>query len=129
MPDAEGVLLERLPDDAIVVRGGLMLPSDLGLSAQSHFDVEGFHALSVYSVPGMTADEIAVGVPLRHSKIRASTVGRVRAAGYDIVRSPGPPGHADLVLPTPPADHDWSALDRIFDPPRLNPATMRLDDV
>ncbi len=128
MPNAEGVPRDRLPDDSVVVRGGLMLPTDLALSAQSHFDTEGFYALSVYSIPGMTVHEIAVGVPLRHSKIRASTVGRVRFAGYDIVSSPGPPGHADLVLPTPPTDHDWSTLDRVFDPPELNPATMRLDD-
>ena len=38
------------------------------------------------------------------------------------------PGHADLVLPTPPTDDDWSALDSAFDPPRPNPATMRADD-
>ena len=128
MPNAEGVSLDRLPDDSVVVRGGLMLPADLALGAQSHFDSERFYALSVYSIPGMTAHEIAAGVPLRHSKIRASTVGRVRSAGYDIVSSPGPPGHADLVLPTPPTDHDWSTLDRVFDPPQLNPATMPSND-
>lgn len=105
-----------------------MLPADLVLGAQAHFDSEGVHALSVYSVPGRTAAEIAVGVPLRHSKIRTSTVGRVRAAGYEVVSSPGPPGHADLVLPTPPTEDDWSALDSAFDPPRPNPATMRGDD-
>lgn len=125
MPEVEGVLPKRLPDDAVVVRGGLMLRADLVLGAQAHFDSEGLHALSVYSAPGRTAAEIAVGVPLRHSKIRTSTVGRVRAAGYDVVSSPGPPGHADLVLPT---DDDWSALDSAFDPPRPNQATMRADD-
>ena len=128
MPNAEGVPLDRLPDDSVVVRGGLMLLTDLVLSAQSHFDTKGFYALSVYSTPGRAVDEIAVGVPLRHSKIRVSTVGRVRSAGYDVVSSQGPPGHADLVLPAPPTDHDWSTLDRVFDPPQLNPATMRLDD-
>ena len=129
MPNEEGAPLDRLPDDAIVVRGGLMLAADLAVGAQSHFDAHGFYALSVYCVPGRTADEIAIGVPLRHSNIRASTVGRLRSAGYEIVASPGPPGHADLVLPTPPTDHDWKALDRVFDPPRPNPATMRIGDV
>ena len=85
MPNAEGVPLDRLPDDSVVVRGGLMLLTDLVLSAQSHFDTKGFYALSVYSTPGRAVDEIAVGVPLRHSKIRVSTVGRVRSAGYDVV--------------------------------------------
>ena len=128
MPEAEGVLPKRLPDDAVVVRGGLMLRADLVLGAQAHFDSEGIHALSVYSAPGRTAAEIAVGVPLRHSKIRTSTVGRVRAAGYEVVSSPGPSGHADLLLPTPPTENDWSALDSAFDPPRPNPATIRADD-
>jgi hypothetical protein len=129
MPDEERAPLDRLPDDAVVVRGGLMLPADLVVSAQSHFDAEGFYALSVYCVPGMTADEIAVGAKLSYSKVRVSTVGRIRSMGYNIVGSPGPPGHADLVLPTPPTDHDWTALERVFDPPGPNPATMRLGDV
>lgn len=101
-----------------------MLSADLALGAQSHFDREGFHALSVYSSPGRTADEIATSVPLPHSTIRESTVGRVRAAGYDVVPSPGPPGHADLVFPAAPTEDDWQTLDEIFDSPRPNPARM-----
>ena len=102
-----------------------MLPTDLALGAESHFDQEGFYALSVFSVPGQTADEIATGVPLPHSAIRESTVGRVRAAGYDVVPSPGPPGHADLLFAAPPTAADWRMLNEIFDPPHRNPATMR----
>ena len=74
-----------------------MNASDLELSAQSHFDTQGFYALSVFSLPGISADVIAVRVPLRHSKIRESTVGRIRSAGYEVVSSAGPPGHADLL--------------------------------
>lgn len=129
MQDARGVPPDRLPDDAVVVRGGLMTAADLERSVQIHFDSEGSYALSVFSVPGARTDAIAVGVPLRHSKIRQSTVGRVRAAGYDVVSSAGPPGHADLVLPNPPTDEDWTALDAAFDPPCPNPATMGVDDV
>jgi hypothetical protein len=128
MPEAEDVSPERLPDDAVVVRGGLMIAADLVLGAQSHFDARGIYALSVFSVPGISADEIARGVPLPHSMIRESTTGRLRAAGYEVVRSPGPPGHADLMLPNPPTDDDWRALDAAFDPPRPNPTTMRTDD-
>ena len=128
MPEAEGVRPERLPDDAVVVRGGLMLSADLAISAQSHHDAEGSHALSVFSRAGMTADELSRAVPLPHSMIRESTVGRLRAAGYDVVTSPGPLGHADLVLPNPPTDDDWRLLDESFDPARPNQATIRGDD-
>ncbi len=128
MPEAEGDSFQRLPDDAVVVRGGLMSAADLSLGAQTHFDAEGAYALSVFSVPGKTADEIARGVPLPHSMIRESTVGRLRAAGYDVVSSLGPPGHADLILPNPPTDDDWQALDKTFDAARPSPATMRGDD-
>lgn len=129
MPDAEGEPLDCLPDDAVVVRGGLMLPADFARGVQSHFDTEGVYALSVFSTARRTADEIAIAVPLPHPKIRTSTVGRVRAAGYDVVSSPGPPGHADLLLRKPPTDDDWRTLDRIFDVPRANPATIGTDDV
>jgi hypothetical protein len=129
MPDTADEAPDRLPNGTVVVRGGLMLPADLIRSAQSHRDVEGLYALSVYSIPGATAEEIARGVPLPHAKIRTSTVGRIRAAGYDVLSSPGPPGHADLVLPTPPTDKDGSTLDGVFDPARPNPATMRDGDV
>ncbi len=105
-----------------------MLPADLALSAQSHFDAEGVYALSVFSLPGLTAGEIAASVPLPHSMIRESTVGRIRAAGYDVLPSGGPSGHADLVLTNPPTTHDWQILDRTFDPARQNPATIRSDD-
>ena len=115
---------EPLPDDAVVVRGGLMLPVDLALGAQTHFDHEGFYAISVFSSPGRTADEIATSVPLPHAAIRESTVGRVRAAGYDVVSSPGPSGHADLVFSTRPTETDWRTLDEIFDLPRPNAARM-----
>lgn len=129
MPDASVESAEWLPDSAVVVRGGLMQPADLAVGAESQFDLEGFYALSVFSVPGRTADEIATGVPLPHSAIRESTVGRVRAAGYDVAPSPGPPGHADLLFSAPPTEADWRTLDEIFDPPRPNPATMRDEDV
>lgn len=127
MSEAESVL-ERLPDDAVVVRFGLMAPGDLSLGAQTQFDTDGFYALSVCSAPGMTADELAVAAGLTHSMIRESTVGRLRAVGYDVVSSPGPPNHADLLLPEPPGDADWEALDRVFDAARPNPARIRAAD-
>lgn len=83
-----------------------MEPGVLATNANTHYDEFGVYALSVYSTPGLDADEIARRVPLPHSKIRESTVGRLRSRGYDVVSSPGPPGHADLKLPDPPTEDD-----------------------
>lgn len=128
MQDAAGAQPD-LPDDAVVIRGGLMAMADLRRSAQIHFDHEGRYALSVFCGVDASADAIARAASLPHPKIRQSTVGRIRRAGFDVVRSEGPPGHADLVLPDPPTDDDWRALEAAFDPPRHNAATMESDDV
>ena len=104
-----------------------MEPAVLETNAQTYYDEFGEYALSVYSLPGRSADEIALLASLPHAKIRASTVGRLRAAGYRVVPSPGPPGHADLELPDPPTEDDWRALDALFDPPRRNSAALRSD--
>lgn len=98
-----------------------MLPEDLQTSAMTHYDELGYYALSVYSLPDLTVDEIATAARLPHSKIRESTVGRLRAHGYEVVPSPGTAGHADLRLPGPPTEDHWKVLDALFDPPRPNP--------
>ena len=125
-PDDE-VVSQPLPDEALVVRGGVMELAVLETNAQTHYDEFGEYALSVYSLPDRSADEIALLASLPHAKIRVSTVGRLREAGYPVVPSPGPPGHADLELPHPPTEGDWRVLDALFDPPRPNPAGLPRD--
>jgi hypothetical protein len=87
MPRHEDAELHSLPDDAVVVRGGLMLPRDLDTGALTHYDEFGEYALSVYALPGRTADEIAILVPFRHSKIqtidcRPLARGRLRSRAF-----------------------------------------------
>ncbi len=82
-------------------------------------------AISVFSAPGMTADQIAIASPIRHPQIRVSTVVAIRALGHDVTSS-GYGFHADLKLVDKPNESTWEALSGVFDEPRRNP---RLEEV
>lgn len=113
-----------VPDEAIVVRGGLMPRRDLEISAEANYRYRAEHALSCWSFVGKTAGEIAVAVgtdDLPHGKLRASTAGRLRAVGFEAVSSEPPPGHVDVKLPGPVTDAIANDLELAFDPPIVNP--------
>lgn len=111
---------DRLPDDAIVVRGGVMEPRQMEINAYTTYDDIGEYALSVCSLPDADLDEILRVGRLRNGQVRVSTAGRIRKAGYEVVRSEPPPAHADLKLGRAPTSADWVALRDIFDPPVPN---------
>ena len=80
-------------------------------------------AISARSLPGMTADDLAsVEPPLVHPKLRETTVGELRAAGYDVTRDGPPPAYALIMLPRLPADEDYDTVSAAFSAPRENPA-------
>lgn len=80
-----------LPDDALVVRGGLNRPENF--VSKSH---AGAFGVSVEAAGGATVAELAA--PLPHGQVGVTTVGAVRAAGGDVVPTPGrSPNHATLV--------------------------------
>lgn len=107
--------------DDVVLRGGIMQPRDMHVNAYTHYDHTGEFALSVFAVPGWTIEEITRAAGIPNGQIRGATVGRILDAGYEIVRSQPPPGHADIRLPNPPTDQDWVALRDVFDDPIQNP--------
>lgn len=76
-----------LPDDALVVRGGLnsveLLESGSGVTVDAFGSLFG---LSVQSAPEKTVAELAVGLPNR--KVGVTTVGAVRAAGGEVTPDP-----------------------------------------
>ncbi len=85
---------ERIPDVALVVRGGRNLPDDLRRGTGTH--PSGVTGVSVECSEEAPLDELATAVP--HSQIGRTTVGAVRAAGGDVMRTPGrSPYHATLV--------------------------------
>jgi hypothetical protein len=102
-----------------------MEPRQMEINAYTHYDETGEYALSVCSLPTGDFDEVARVANLPNGQLRASTVGRIRQAGYEIVRSEPPPAHADLMLMGEPNDHDWETLRATFDPPVPNPYQRR----
>ena len=97
---ADPVLVGRgpLPDDAFVVRGGRNRPEDIARAAGTH--PQGVTGVSVESAAGRTAAELAAPIP--HGQVGVTTVGRVRAAGGDVIPTSGrSPNHATLTGLTP----------------------------
>lgn len=89
-----------LPDEALVVRGGRNRPEDIARGFGVH--PSGVAGVSVESAAESSVVELAAGVP--HGQVGVTTVGRVRAAGGDVVRTSGrSPNHATLVGLTPEA--------------------------
>jgi hypothetical protein len=119
--DPQEDVYETLPDDALVVRGGVMEPRVMQVGAETHYEDCGEFAISVASLPDASIEDITRMALLANNQIRVSTVGRIRACGYEVVPSEPPPAHADLKLPNPPTDDDWETLRSIFDDPIPNP--------
>jgi hypothetical protein len=86
-------MAERIPDEAVVVRGGRNLPADLRRGVGTH--PSGVTGVSVECAEGLPLEELAAVIP--HGHIGVTTVGTIRAAGGDVVRTSGrSPHHATL---------------------------------
>src|SRR5207249_3790730 len=84
---------EVIPNDAFVVRGGRNRPEDIDSGTGTH--QSGVTGVSVESASGLTVAEVAARIP--HGQIGVTTVGKVRAAGGDVIRTTGKsPNHATL---------------------------------
>jgi len=104
---------ERIPDEALVVRGGRNQPVDLRRGMGTH--PSGVTGASVECAEGMSVEELAAAIP--HSQVGVTTVGAIRAAGGDVVRTSGrSPHHATLVGLSP------EEASRLLTPTVANPA-------
>ena len=91
-------MAERIPDEALVVRGGRNQPEDLRRGTRTH--PSGVTGASVECAEGLSVDELVAAIP--HAQIGVTTVGAIRAAGGDVVRTSGRgPHHATVVGLTP----------------------------
>src|SRR5450755_2070697 len=120
----------HLPDDAVVVRGGEVTRRSLEKSARLYeASYPGEYALSFWSWPQLSADDIALRAAMPHPRYRKSTAGRIRNLAVsdgrplDLVRTGPRDGHYTLRLPAPPTDDDMDALRGAFDPSQPNPAS------
>ena len=103
----------RLPDDTFVVRGGLNRPEDIDEKLIEH--PSGVVGVSAESAPGLTVAELAAKLP--HGRVGGTTVGRVRAAGGDVIPTRGrSPNHSTVT------GLSGGELSRLLTPTIPNPA-------
>lgn len=110
----------ELPDDAVVVRHGVMLLGDMRRSATICHDVHGVYGLSVHAHESMSADDLAGQCKLDHGRICETTAARLREAGFE-VQFTFSGNHATIKLPSKPTDALLKRLREAFDGPRANP--------
>ena len=106
----------RLPDDALVCRGGTCTADRFRNGRGVTVDDAGnLQNVSVNSAPGQTVEALTQGIP--NNQVGVTTVGNVRAAGGNVVRSPnaGNPNHATLSGISP------EEAERLFTPTIRNP--------
>ena len=106
-------MAEPIPDEAVVVRGGRNLPADLHRGTTTH--PSGVTGASVECAEGMSVEELAAAIP--HGQIGVTTVGAIRVAGGDVVRTSGRSPHHATVVGLKPED-----ASRLLTPAIPNPA-------
>jgi hypothetical protein len=114
----DDVVPDRLPDDAIVVRGGLNTPESIAKATGTH--PSGVTGISVESAPGKSIPELAKNLPGNYGRIGTTIVGEVRAAGGDVIPTSGrSPTHATLT------GLDPETTSGLLNPPIPNPAKIK----
>jgi hypothetical protein len=122
MPDPEP------GDDWIAIRYNTMTDrAALNRSAQTAFVISGrrHYSLSMFTRPGMDAREVAIDVA-PHSEVttgrmRAVTLGALRAAGFLPTEYNPITGHIEIRLPGRPDDELWDHLVALMGPPERVP--------
>jgi len=113
-----------LPDEAVVVRAGVMARASVQAAAEVNYVDFGFYGVSVFSIVGKGASEIWTSTeklaPPRYKKVRTSTAKAIREAGFQLLPT-WEETHFDIVLDDPPDESTWDALDRIFGPATESP--------
>lgn len=108
--------VERISDEAIVVRGGRNRPEDIQRGIGTH--PSGITGISVECAVGLTIEELATTIP--HGQVGSTTVGEVRNAGGDVIRTTGrSPHHATLTGLTP------RQISNLLTPTFQNPARQQ----
>lgn len=86
--------MEIIPDDALVVRGGKNRPDDILRGTGLH--PSGVVGISVECALGLSLEELSTNIP--HGQVGVTTVGAVRTAGGDVLRTSGRRvSHATLI--------------------------------
>ncbi len=106
----------RIPDDALVIRGGKNQARDIRRGTDTH--PAGITSVSVECAEKVPVTELAKTTP--HRQIGRTTVAEVRKAGGDVVRTSGwSPYHATLTGLAP------EQISRLLTPTVPNPGRKR----
>jgi hypothetical protein len=89
--------VEKIPDEALVVRGGRNRPEDIQMGIGTH--PSGIIGISIQCEVGLSIEELVKVIP--HGQIGVTTVGEVRKACGDVIRTSGTGYHATLTGLTP----------------------------
>jgi hypothetical protein len=104
---------ERIPDEALEVRGGRNQPEDLRRGTRTH--PSGVIGVSVECREGLSVEELAAALP--HGQVGVTTVAAIRAAGGDVERTSGRSPHRATVVGLRPEE-----ASRLLAPTIPNPA-------
>jgi hypothetical protein len=108
--------VENISDEAIVVRGGRNRPEDIQRGTGTH--PSGVTGISVECGVGLSVAQLAATIP--HGQIGVTTVGAVREAGGDVIRTSGrSPNHATLTGLPP------EKISRLLTPTIANPSQQQ----
>lgn len=116
---------EDPPEDAVVVvRGGKMDSEFVRRTALDAYDELGLYTVSVFLALDDPVEVLCAREPYlaRYGKVRLSTVGVLRGAGFALIPTLSRP-HYDVVLPDITAS-TLARLDHCFEPPAQNPSRM-----
>ena len=111
---------EALRDDALVVRFGLLRPSDVDASLRRCLAIRGYYGLSFFGDNGLALEDVAAKAGLPHRWLFASTNGILRSSGFALRRQ-GERNHLVLRFDRCPSARRLHALLRLFDGPIANP--------
>ncbi|MFN6513001.1 MAG: flavoredoxin [Nostoc sp. CreGUA01] len=90
--------MEKIPGEALVVRGGRNRPEDIKRATGIH--PSGITGISVECAVGLSVAQLAVCIP--HGLVGVTTVNEIRSLGGDVIRTSGrSPNHATLTGLTP----------------------------
>lgn len=110
-------LVEIIPSEALVVRGGRNRPEDIQRGTGTH--PSGVTGISVECGVGLSIEELATPIP--HGQVGVTTVEEVRKAGGDVIRTSGrSPNHATLAGLAP------DAISALLTPTIVNPSRQSL---
>jgi hypothetical protein len=114
-----------LEDAAVVVRGGSTKNRNTAeADAQRAQRLIGVHGLSGNATGEADVAAVLQAAEIPHGTARATTAGRLRAAGLDAVPT-GKHPHVTIVMPEPITDEAWHGFQDAFDAPQPNPYAKR----